>query len=315
MRSRRTIAYAVLAALVLGLAIVVGWATGPRTGGLDGQWEAEAVAGEVVGDRALVATDSNVAIDLVTGTRITLGSVTGGTKAIGGGRMLVLRDGTLDGAGLDGRSRWTWQGPPAHRLTLVAASPEATVVQACGGTPLACRLVGIGGNGAQSWTTPQPTGAGTAAPVVGGNGDLPTVGALPTEDGSLLLIDPATSRIVLRERATASVGRNGALVLDVSSGTGCHRTTYPTLDTPTSATTTGTCAQLDGASHDTTTLARRSQPWWWPFGNGRATLEVGGRHTGQVVGDDPLRTLRIDDDGLTVLEGDVVRRYAWVSGG
>lgn len=182
MSSRPSLRYAVLAAAVVALVAVVAWFTRPTSEGLDGDWETAAIDGEVLG-RALVARDSNVAIDLVTGTRITLGSVTAdGTRAIGAGRLLVLHGSTLDAAGLDGQSRWTWEGPPAHTLALVAASPATTVVQACGGTPGGCRLIGVGAGGKESWQTPQPTAAGTAAPVVGSDGDLPTVGAFITED-------------------------------------------------------------------------------------------------------------------------------------
>lgn len=315
MRSRRTIAYAVSAALVVVLTLVVGWLTTPRTTGLEGQWETAAVRGEVLGGRALVDADANVAIDLLSGTRLTLGSVTGGSRAIGAGRLLVLHDTVLDGAGLDGRSRWTWQGPPAHRLTLVAAGPSMTVVQACGGTPGGCRLIGVDNNGRQSWQTPQPTATGTSAPVVGEDGNLPTVGVLTAPDGTLLLIDPGSSRVVLRPAADASVGRDGALTLSVDAGGRCERTTFATLDRTTVATAPGTCGATPPTPPlATSTIATRSGVWWWPFGNGRATLEVGGRHTGRVVSRAPLHTLRIDEAGLTVLDGDVVRRYAWVGG-
>ncbi|CAN7305990.1 hypothetical protein [Knoellia sp. LjRoot47] len=316
--SRRTAAYAVLAALVVAVTVVVGWLTTPGTEGLEGSWETSAVDGEVLGGRALVASDSNVAIDLVTGTRITLGSVTGGTRAIGAGRLLILRDAggrpTLDGAGLDGGSRWTWQGPPAHRLTLVAADATTTVVQACGGTPVACRLVGVGPSGKESWQTPQPTASGTQAPVIGADGNLPTVGALPTPDGTVVLVDPTSSRVVLRPPAAASVGRDGTLTLSAEDGGQCRRTTFTSLDRSSTSSAPGPCAgggppsaQQDSASVDPT----RTRVWWWPFGDGRRTLEVGGRHTGRVVGGDPLRALRVDDDGLTVRDGDVVRRYTW----
>ena len=315
-RSRRTATYAVLAALVVVVAVVVGWLTSPGTKGLEGTWETAAVDGEVLGGRALVASRSNVAVDLVTGTRITLGSVTGGTRAIGAGRLLILHDATLDGAGLDGRSRWTWQGPPAHRITLVAADTTTSVVQACGGTPVACRLIGIGPSGKESWQTPQPTASGTAAPVIGADGNLPTVGALPIPDGTVVLVDPTSSRVVLRPPAAASVGRDGALTLTSEDGGQCRRTTFTSLDRSSTRSTAGPCASgspgspapADGA---TTVQPGRAGVWWWPFGDGRRTLEVGGRHTGRVVGGDPLRALRVDDGGLTVRDGDVVRRYTW----
>lgn len=315
----RRIAYAVLAAFVVVIAIVVGWVTTPGTDGLEGDWETAAVRGEVLGGRALVGTDSTVAIDLVSGTRITLGSVTEGTRAIGSGRLLVLHDGTLDGAGLDGASRWTWKGPPAHELDLVAASPSTTVVQACGGTPSACRLIGVDNNGKQSWETPQPSATGTSKPTVGTDGNLPTVGVLTAADGTLLLVDPETSRIVLRPKAATSVGRDGALTLHTASAGQCSSTTFQTLDRSATVPTAGPCPTTADGSSDTAASSRatltRTHVWWWPFGDGRPTLEVSGRHTGRVVSRDALRALRLDDTGITVLDGDIVRRYTWVSGG
>ncbi|WP_146132991.1 hypothetical protein [Knoellia remsis] len=312
----RGIRYAVLAAAVVLLAGVVGWLTAPGTEGLEGEWETAAVGGDVLGGRALVAGDANVAIDLVTGTRITLGSVTGGTKAIGGGRLLILRTSTLDGAGLDGRSRWTWQGPPAHTLRLVAGSPSTTVVQACGGTPVSCRLIGVDGNGKESWQTPQPTATGTGEPVVGEDGSLPSVGVLRTKDGTLVLVDPSSSRITLRTDTEAAVGRDGVLVLGTTQGGRCRRTTFETIDRSTTVTTPGSCAEGNGGlaagtAPGVTVRSARVHSWWWPFGDGRPTLEVSGRHTGRVVGDDPLRALRVDDAGTTVRNGDVIRRYGY----
>ncbi|KRE44132.1 hypothetical protein [Knoellia sp. Soil729] len=322
--SRRTTTYAVLAALLVVLVVMVDWFTTPRTSGLEGQWETEAVRGDVLGGRALVATGSNVAIDLVTGTRITLGSVAGGERAVGAGRLLILHDAMLDGAGLDGRSRWTWQGPPAHTLAFVAAGTTTTVVQACGGTPTACRLIGVGTNGTQSWQTPQPTATGTSRPVVGEGGSLPTVGVLAATDGTLLLVDPDTSRVVLRPAAATSVGRDGVLILGEKSGGECVRTTFETFDRTSVATTPGPCTDTSANTTPATlpggerVVGTRSDVWWWPFGDGRPTLEVSagptlrmGRHTARVVSRDALRSLRADDTGITVLDGDTVRRYTW----
>lgn len=315
-RSRRTIAYAVPAALVAVLALVVGWFTTLRTTGLEGQWEIAAVRGDVLGGRALVGADSNVAIDLVSGTRITLLSVTGGTRAVGAGRLLVLHDAVLDGAGLDGRSRWTWQRPPARRLALVAAGPTTTVVQACGGTPNACRLVGVDNNGKESWQTPQLSATGTSTPVVGTDGNLPTVGVLTAADGTLLLVNPGSSRVVLRPAAAASVGRDGALTMRTDSGGQCERTSFATLDRTTVATVAGACSASPSTPPlGTRTSSTRSGVWWWPLGDGGLTLEVSGRHTGRVVSREAIHSLRIDDTGLTVLDGDTVRRCAWVNGG
>jgi hypothetical protein len=314
---RKPVAHAALAALVVALVIAVAWLTTPRTSGVDGEWETEAVPGEVLGGRALVADDANVAIDLVTGTRVTLGSVSGGDRAVGAGRLLILHGGTLDGAGLDGRSRWTWQGPPAHTLALVAAGTTTTVVQACGGTPKACRLIGVGTNGSQSWQTPQPTATGTSRPVVGDGGSLPTVGVLAADDGTLLLVDPATSRVVLRPAAASTVGQDGVLTLSADAGAECVHTTFETFDSTSVTTSPGPCADGSatpapaGRPASTRVVSTRSNVWWWPLGDGRPTLEVSGRHTAQVVGRGAVRSLRVDDTGLTVLDGTTVRRYSW----
>ena len=297
--------------LVLLAFVALAWSTTPRTSDLEGQWEAAGLHGDVLGQRALVGSGSAVAVDLVTGTRITLGSVSTGTPAVGAGRLLVLGQGRLDGAGLDGRSRWTWTGPPAHALALVAAGPSVTVVQACGGTPGGCRLIGVDGNGREAWQTPQPTATGTSAPVVGTDGNLPTVGVLPTPDGTLVLVDPASSRVVLRPESRSTVGLDGRLTLRSASSGGCAITTFETLDRSRTSTTSEPCASATGAEEPIRVASVRSRVWWLPFGKGRPTLEVGGRHTGRVVSGEPLRALRVDDEGLTVLDGGTVRRYAW----
>ena len=318
MRSRRTIAYAVTAALVVALALVVGWFTTPRTAGLEGQWEASAVRGEVLGGRALVSADSNVAIDLVSGTRITLGSVTGGSRAIGAGRLLVLRDTaprrrrvSTAGRGGPGRDLPPTRSPSSQRVR------RSTVVQACGGTPGACRLIGVDNNGRQSWQTPQPTATGTSTPVVGTDGNLPTVGRPhrrrrhPAPHRPRVEPGRAAScsqRLRRPRRSAHPECRLGGPVRahdlrDARPGDGGHDS-WDLRSADPADPTTGHPDHRDA-----------SGVWWWPFGDGRPTLEVGGRHTGQVVSREPLRSLRVDDAGLTVLDGEVVRRYAWVSGG
>ena len=92
--------------------------------------------------------------------------------------------------------------------------------------------------------------------------------------------------------------------------------TFTTLERSSVATVPGTCAAGPPTPVlGTRTTATRSGVWWWPLRDGRPTLEVGGRHTGRVVSRETIRSLRIDDTGLTVLDGDTVRRYAWVSVG
>ena len=142
-------------------------------------------------------------------------------------------------------------------------------------------LIGVDINGTQSWQTPQPIATGTSRPV----------------------------------------GLDGALTLSADSGGECVRTTFATFDRTTVTTSPGLCADSSATSAPVTqggpirVTAKRSDVWWWPFGDGRPTLEVSGRHTARVVSREAVRSLRADDEGLTVLDGNTVRRYAWVSDG
>ena len=119
--------------------------------------------------------------------------------------------------------------------------------------------------------------------------------------------------VVLRTESRASVGRDGALTLSVVADGQCRHTTFETLDRSTTSSTPAPCGRAEGApaAATTRTAPGRTHAWWWPFGDGRPTLEVRGRHTGRLVGGDPLRELRADDVGLTVRDGDMVRRYTW----
>lgn len=163
---------------------------------------------------------------------------------------------------------------------------------------------------------------GPAAPVVGSDGSLPTVGVLPTPDGTLVLVDPVSSRIVLHPRAEADVGRDGELTLRATESGGCVLTAFETLDRTRTTTTPQACASVMDPARRVDLTSTASPVWWWPFGEGKPALEVdagftlrAARHTGRVVSRDPVEPLRVDEDGVTVLVGDLVRRYAWVSGG
>ena len=102
------------AAIIAGALVVVAllaWVTTPRSQGVRAQWEAPAFAGRAVADRALVADAENKVLDLVSGRTITLGSVAGGERQIGGERLLITHGSQIDAARLDATQRWTWNDP------------------------------------------------------------------------------------------------------------------------------------------------------------------------------------------------------------
>ena len=79
MTRRAGLRLAAVIAAVLLLAFATVFATAPCTEGLDGDWAAAAIHGEVIAGRALVSP-YNVSTDLVTGTTVCLGAVTGGDR-------------------------------------------------------------------------------------------------------------------------------------------------------------------------------------------------------------------------------------------
>lgn len=312
MRRGRVLAAGVALLLAL-LLVLVAVLTTPRTRGLDGDWETEAVPGSVLGGRALVAAQSNVAVDLVSGTKITIGSVSGGHRAVGAGRLLILSSNRLDGAALDAQQRWTWTAPSGLTLALVATSPTVTIVQGCGGTPKTCTLFGVGQTGNLAWSLPQPTSSATSAPVVGLHDVLPLLGVLPAGEGAWNLIDPDSSRVVTRAGDSAEVIGSGAVVLRRAEGSSCQTLAFTSLrGAPASA--TGPECSLPAAVAPTQGASLTRLPlWYWPFGEGRYAVDVAGRHTGRVVSSSPLTVLRVDDDGVTVREGEKVRRYMYAA--
>ena len=65
--------------------------------GVRRSWAAPAVAGAVVGERALVSPD-DASVDLVTGKTVRLGSVTGGRRLVADDRMIVVSEGRVVGS-------------------------------------------------------------------------------------------------------------------------------------------------------------------------------------------------------------------------
>lgn len=308
-RRRWVLGAAAVLVLLLG---VLAWATTPRTSGLSGDWETGAVEGAVLGGRALVAADRNVAIDLVSGKRITIGSVAGGTRAVGANRLLILGADRLDGAALDAQQRWTWTAPTGLDLTLVATSPTATIIQGCGGAPRSCTLFGVGQTGNTAWSMAQPTSSGTSAPIVGEGGDLPALGVFEAGAGSWNLVDPDSSRVITRAATTARVGRSGAVILDRTVPDGCQSLVLTSLGAAPTSSTASACVEVPPSlAPQVRTRTTRAPVWYVPLGKGRYAVEVSGRHTGTIVSSSPLAVLRVDDAGLAVREGDLVRRYTF----
>ena len=123
------------AAIIAGALVVVAllaWVTTPRSQGVRAQWEAPAFAGRAVADRALVADAENKVLDLVSGRTITLGSVAGGERQIGGERLLITHGSQIDAARLDATQRWTWNDPQGNNTLWVLATTRAATIALIG---------------------------------------------------------------------------------------------------------------------------------------------------------------------------------------
>lgn len=219
-----------LSALTLGGAVVLGlvaaaYLTTPRTSGVEGDWAANYVAGQVVGDRALVGTSGNTAIDLTTGKTVRLGSVEGGTAYIGDDRLVITGHGRLDSVRLDATARWTWQAPAGSTVRPVAAGHGSTVVTVCPATG-PCDLLGLDARGREGWRA-KAVGRRDASE---GQRALPAVAATPVSGGGYLLTDPATGRRSLRPgRAVLDTDSGTVVIADVQAGT-CVVSAYTSPD-------------------------------------------------------------------------------------
>lgn len=303
----RVVAGAAAAAVAIA---VLAWATTPRSSGVDDQWEAPAFAGSVLDGRALVAESNNKALDLVTGKTITIGSVTGGQRFVAGNRLLIVNADRVDGAALNAQQRWTWTAPAgASDLGLVASSRTGTIARYCT-APDQCLLAGIGPSGTTAWTLPEPpsvTGEAVAAP----DGGLPTYGLLPCGESTWLLVDPMTSRMVLRVADDVDVAPDGVVTLEEKLADGrCTVTTGESLDRLGSA--AQTCSTRP-VSHDRlrdgeVLTASEDRLWWWPFTTVR-TVELSGQRHFTLISSSPLTVLRLDEEGVTVRDGDCVVRF------
>lgn len=227
-RSGRTYIAALGVGVLVAAIAVTAYVLTPRTEGVNGDWSARSVGGTVVAGRALVA-GGNTALDLRTGTRVTLGSVTGGTPYIADERLVIAGPGRLDSVRLDASARWTWRAPAGTTPVPLAASAGTTMVATCPatGAHARCRLVGLDAKGHQAW---QSTGAVLVgkAPAAGSSGSpgastapaspaggLPRAHAEPVEGGGLLVTDPVTGRQVLLPGSTFLAVPDGPVVLFV----------------------------------------------------------------------------------------------------
>jgi hypothetical protein len=196
---------AAVGVLALGLGLTAYLAT-PRSSGLEGDWAAKGIDGTVVAQRALVG-GGNTAVDLRTGTTITLGSVQGGTPSIGDGRLVIAKGNRLDSVRLDAAARWTWEAPAGATVTPVAAGGGSTIAMVCA-TPKTCTLNGIGAQGRQEWTLPtDPTRLETPTAA------LPSVLATATGDEGIVLTDPVTGRQTVRAGTDPLTTPEGVVVV------------------------------------------------------------------------------------------------------
>jgi hypothetical protein len=217
-RSRRAwVGVVVAGALLLTGAVAAGHLLAPRTDGVEGDWAARSLPGTVVAGRALVS-GANVALDLRSGTRVTLGSVTGGTPYVADERLVIAGPGRVDSVRLDATARWTWRAPAGATVVPLAADAGSTMVATCAGTGAkACRLVGLDLRGHESWRSEAPTGR----PETPGSGALPRAHAEAVTGGGLLVTDPATGRQVLVPGSTFLAVPDGPVVVPVEQGGQC----------------------------------------------------------------------------------------------
>lgn len=307
--------YAVAAAAALLLVVGIGWATSPRTQGATAVWEARALDGAVLGGRALVADDTNTALDLVGGKTITIGSVTRAERYVAGGRLLMVHGTTVDAAALDAQQRWTWTAPPGTTaVALVASDSKGLVARTCTEAE-DCQLVGIGPTGSTRWTMSDPTESGGGEHARAPWGGLPTYAVLGAGPRTWLLVDPSTSRTMLRVADDVDVAPDGAVTLQERLDSNrCALTTGPGLDDL--GVVTQSCGRppshdrgADVRLRDGESLTTSStRPWWWPF-TVQHRIDLSGNRRVTVVSHSPLTLLRLDAEGLTVREGDRVVRY------
>lgn len=332
---------------MLGL-VAAAYLTTPRTSGVEADWAAKSLAGQVVGGRALVGS-GNTAVDLTTGRTVHLGSVEGGTPYVGDDRLVIAGDGRIDSVRLDATARWTWRAPAGSTVLPVAAGHGSTVVDVCPSTG-PCDLVGLDAQGRVGWRA-KAIGHRDAG---GSERALPTVSAIPVSGGGYLLTDPVTGRRTLQPGQAVLTTDGGSVVIaDVQQGT-CVVSAYTGPDpewtrvlercpggkVPGLAAANGSIAlswpgvverlalatgrptsvprprdgQLAAAGPLVAVRAKRSTPFdplrW---GSTTTVLRVVDSGTGdtraQVASTGRLDLLRLERDALVVREGDRIVRY------
>ncbi len=230
---------------VLGAAIAGPLMALPRTTGLAGDWATPAIDGEVLSGRALVS-ESNGAIDLVTGKTVRLGSVTGGSRWVADDRMLVVRDDRVDSVRLDAGARWTWRPAEPASIRPLAAADGSTALRVCPlpGAAGTCRMVGVDARGRQGWTTDAPGQSSTTPASPGPSGSLPRLAVLraPGGDG-YFLVDPATGRRTLVPGADALSVPDGPVAVTHVSGGRCVTSLYAGLSPQWTSVTDDPCSQ------------------------------------------------------------------------
>jgi hypothetical protein len=291
----------VLAAFVaLFLVLLVGFGlhgATPRTTGVEGDWSARAEGGRVVADRALVTGD-NTALDLRTGTRVTLGSVGGGTPYVADDRLILASPGRVDSARLDATARWTWRSPAAATAVPLAASGGSTLVLVCPASGT-CQLVGLDARGRPDWQSDgaaRRDTAGRKAPLP--DGSLPRVDVVGVPGGGVVVTDPASGRSTLQPGRSFLAVADGPVVTELVQDGRCVVSAFTAAD-PLWTRVLESCPTAQPVlSADEVSVTLR-----WPSRVERLALATGQPST-SAAGERPARHSTVIDraSGLTATE-------------
>ena len=262
----------------------------------------------MLGGRALVAAEANKALDLVGGKTITIGSVTGGARFGAGGRLLIVGSDRVDAAALDASQRWTWTAPTGTTsVSLVAATPTTVLARTC--AEGACVLNGIGAGGATAWTMPVPAST-SGDPVRAPEGGLPAYGILPAGERTWLLVDPRSSRTILRVADRIEASPDGAVVLHERLPDGrCALTTGTDVNSLSSSIQPCTDAQPT-ASWLPVPDTDEVLAWWRPWSPRLHITHLTPATDGaRLVTSERATLLAVDADGVAGREGARGVRY------
>lgn len=282
--------------------LVLAWSMLPADEGVEEVWEASGPAGRVVGE-AWLARDENVVVDLRTGMTVTLDSVTGGERYVGGERFLVVTDESVEAVALDSQPRWSRELAGSDSAVPVAVSAETTVLHRCSGED--CRLEAVGASGHTLWSTELSDGE----PLEPFAGEIPGVVAL-VGDAGVLLIDPPTRQELVLADASA-VATPGAVLVRYETDGACVTARYPTIERAEGAAVTGACGDLGPL------LPLVSEPpqveqgrgGLWPLHRDLVTVSLPDGRTVTITGSG-LEALLVDGRHITVRAGEVLRGYA-----